>query len=619
MKPVALISMPFASTRSPSIQLGLLTATLSRAGIDVRPMSFFVRFGALDPPLNEFLQGHWFGEWVWARAAFGRALDDRATDESLRPHLLEACRRANCDSRRLLAMRDSLVPAFIERCLAGTDWRQFGLIGFSVTYTQLMASLALARALKQRHPGIPIIFGGQGFEGGFAGDIMRACSFVDFVHRGEADVTLPQIVCRLHAGDSMKGQPGLLWRDGSRVCDNGPAPHVMDLDTTPAPDFDEYFDTVESSGIPPADAFSGRLPIETARGCWWGAANQCTFCGLNQTGLAFRSRRAERVIDMLGLLSERYRTRTFHAVDNVMDPRYVDRLFGRLAAAGAPYVLHYLVRPSLSGAQLGLMRAGGARTLYAGIESLSSRLLSLMGKGIRAVQNLQFMKWCAAYGLHNQYQLLYGLPGEIDDDYRGQAALIPKIVHLQPPSDVSRVVIERAAPLFFRRGLLSMADLRPKAWYSLLFPTDRFDPWSIAADFDYIAEDRLADVDGFHAAVQSWCRAWDAEPRPFLRYSVTAHGLLIEEGRRGHASDRRTCGVEEGALYRFCDDARTGQEIRDRFGSQPWVSAALAAFQERDEMVHLDGKYLSLALPATPREAGSRYELLLQPTAMSLD
>src|SRR3954465_271775 len=36
--------------------------------------------------------------------------------------------------------------------------------------------------------------------------------------------------------------------------------------------------------------------IETARGCWWGAKNHCTFCGLNGETMGFRAKSADRVM-----------------------------------------------------------------------------------------------------------------------------------------------------------------------------------------------------------------------------------------------------------------------------------------------------------------------------------
>ena len=132
-------------------------------------------------------------------------------------------------------------PAFIDWCLNSVDWSRFGVIGFSVVFQQTLASIALARALKKRYPHIPIMMGGATFEDDIAEEIMKGCPQVDYIHCGDADETLPQAIRRVYSGESMKGMPGIMWRDNGQVVFNGRAPNLADMNKTPVPDFDEYF------------------------------------------------------------------------------------------------------------------------------------------------------------------------------------------------------------------------------------------------------------------------------------------------------------------------------------------------------------------------------------------
>ena len=78
---------------------------------------------------------------------------------------------------------------------------------------------------------------------------------------------------------------------------NGRAPNLSDMNKTPVPDFDEYFYARKRGGYEyHEDAQGVLLPIETARGCWWGVKNHCTFCGLNRAGMEFRSKRVDDVM-----------------------------------------------------------------------------------------------------------------------------------------------------------------------------------------------------------------------------------------------------------------------------------------------------------------------------------
>ena len=58
--------------------------------------------------------------------------------------------------------------------------------------------------------------------------------------------------------------------------------------------------------------------------------------------------------------------------------------------------------------------------------------------------------------------------------------------------------------------------------------------------------------------------------------------------------------ARHAALYEYCADARSKKEIAARFDDASWIDGALEEFVQGDLMIHLDGLYLSLALPENP-------------------
>jgi hypothetical protein len=54
------------------------------------------------------------------------------------------------------------------------------------------------------------------------------------------------------------------------------------------------------------------------------------------------------------------------------------------------------------------------------------------------------------------------------------------------------------------------------------------------------------------------------------------------------------------ALYEYCAEARTSKDIARCFGSAPWIETAMSEFLKYDLVMHLDNRYLSLALPENP-------------------
>ncbi len=606
LKPVALISMPTLSARFPSFQLALLKPTLEQAGIPVQTFSLFMYFGTkVGWRLNETLSDVYpsmVGEWIWTRAAFGDFAKDEEYYEIYRGNLEAICAKAGCSFDDLRRLREIGAPGFIDWCLTSVDWSRFGLIGFSVVFQQTLASIALARALKERYPHIPIMMGGATFEDDIAEEIMNGCPQVDYIHCGDADETLPHAIRRVYSGESMKGMPGIMWRNNGAVVFNGRAPNLADMNKTPVPDFDEYFYARKEGGYEGWDhAQEVLLPIETARGCWWGVKNHCTFCGLNRAGMEFRSKRVENVIQQLDELSRRYGILDFNAIDNIIEPEYIDKLFGQLSEANTDIRLHYEVRPSLSRAQLKHMRKGGLFSIQPGVESFSTHILKLMKKHTTGMRNLELIKWSTYYGINNLYNILLRFPGETEEDYRKQCEVIAKIHHFQAPWAIAKARADRGSPMYSDPESQSISRLVPSACYDYLFPKDRFDLNRVSYYFEHEMSNTVEDgqYDQIFAAVDVWQHRWRQRPRPYLRYRKAWATILINDGRNGSAHTA-TYTDDYATLYEFCADSRSRKEIAARFDDASWVDGALAEFVDRDLMVYLDNRYLSLALPENP-------------------
>ena len=598
--------MPTLSARFPSFQLALLKPTLEREGIPVQTFSLFMYFGTqVGWRINETLSDVYpcmLGEWIWTKAAFGDFTGNDGYFETYRSNLEGICHKAGCSLDDLRRLRETAAPAFIDFCMNSVDWSRFGVIGFSVVFQQTLASIALAKALKQRYPHIPIMMGGATFEDDIADEIMKGCPEVDYVHCGDADETLPVAIRRLYSGQSMAGMPGMMWRNREQVAYAGRAPNLADMNKTPVPDFDEYFYARKEGGYHDHDQAQGvLLPIETARGCWWGMKNHCTFCGLNRAGMEFRSKRVENVIQQLDELSRRYGILDFNAIDNIIEPEYIDQLFTQLSEAATDIRIHYEVRPSLSRAQLRQMRKGGLFSIQPGVESFSTHILKLMRKHTTGVRNLELIKWSTYYGINNLYNILLRFPGETLEDYRAQCEVMAKIPHFQAPWAVAKARADRGSPMYEEPETQSVSRLVPSACYDYLFPKDRFDLNRVSYYFEHEMGNTLQDheYDEIFEAVDVWQHRWRQRPRPYLRYRKAWTTILIEDGRNG--SPRTTTWSDDYAnLYEYCADARGRRDISAKFEDAEWVEGALEEFVEKDLMIHLDNRYLSLALPENP-------------------
>ena len=363
----------------------------------------------------------------------------------------------------------------------------------------------------------------------------------------------------------------------------------------------EYFERAARLGLP-TDHIA--IPFESARGCWWGAKHHCTFCGLNGTTMRFRAKSPQRVLAELDQQSRRYRTFRFDAVDNILDPGYLTTLLPAITDGTRDYEIFYEVKANLTRAQLKVLAAAGVTRLQPGIESLSSPVLALMDKGVRAAQNVNFLRWARYYGITVGWNILWGFPGETPADYATQTAAIPHLVHLQPPASANRVWLERFSPLFTNPAKFPMRRRVPEASYRHVYPST-VDIERVAYFFDYELEGVPDDTTytALGAAVAQWSQTWQADRPPILVYRTAPGFLRIYDGR----PDRQgtyTFHNTLAAIYLACvDRPRTANAVRRELGLDVPVTAvqdAFLRFGERGLMFLDDDLAIALALPATP-------------------
>jgi ribosomal peptide maturation radical SAM protein 1 len=389
-----------------------------------------------------------------------------------------------------------------------------------------------------------------------------------------------------------------------RVGLTAPRPPNLQLDDLPVPDYEDYFEQAEDLGIL---SHAGRrkvwLPIETARGCWWGEKHHCTFCGLNATSMRFRSKSPSRVLGELEQQSRRYQSLNFEAVDNVLDLSYLKDLFPKLREIEAGYQFFYEVKANLSREQLKLMAEAGIAHIQPGLESLSSNVLRLMRKGVRAVQNVNVLRWSRYYGISVSWNLLWGFPGETEEDYIDQAAVIPHLVHLPPPASADRIWLERFSPLFTDPDPGGLRDKAPERSYQYVYPAD-VDLERAAYFFDYQAEGGVPDTayTAVRDAVAAWSDAWQADEPPVLTHRSAPHFVQICDER--HQGQDGIYNFEDtlADLYMACSNRpTTAVAVRRKLDLHLPEEAIQEVFQEFQQrgLMFIDGQFaLALSLPA---------------------
>jgi ribosomal peptide maturation radical SAM protein 1 len=472
-----------------------LRGALRRQGIacDVRYLQF--PFAAqVGQPLYDRIAAHYpsllLGEWLFAHHLFGDQLPDPQSyvNDILREYAAAHGRKLPEDRIAQLPRLRALTGPYLEACMAAIPWEQYAVVGFSSTFAQNIASLALARRIKETWPNKIIVFGGANCEGEMGAELHRQFPFVDYVCSGESDLLFPALIERLGAGGKVDDLPGLVYRrDGETVTNGSHALPIINLDDLPLPDYDDYFAQLEESDLV-FEPEVMRLLLETSRGCWWGAKSQCVFCGLNSNSMTYRSKSSARVLEEFTTLARRYPAIKFvDVVDNILDVRYFRDVIPELIERDLGLSVFYEVKANLSKEQLRLLKQAGIRRTQPGIESLDSDILQLMRKGCTTTQNVQLLKWAHEVGIYVDWNIITGFPGEDPAAYQRMAEMIPALVHLQPPISKggARLRLDRFSPYFQHPEAYGMVHIRSNAAYHYVYPFSEESLASLAYFFDF--------------------------------------------------------------------------------------------------------------------------------------
>lgn len=629
---VALVCMPFYLVQSPPIAAGLLRAILQRRGISCDLHHFNLQLADSDPVGYDKISSAIFfhGEWVFSHQLYDRpvpaTLDEvvaalnrmtilsRAEDEPPAPKLPVANIRDRPDGYAQVVFEFlQRAGEFMDACVDGVDWGRYRVVGFTSTFQQNVASLALAKRLKARFPHLYIAFGGGNCDGELGETLFDTFEFIDGVCTGEGDVVFPELVEGLLAGAPAEPRAGFLDRRcpprrsvlpmvGGRQPRTAKQPYV-DLDSLPVPDFGPYFEQRAQTRL---DRESMVIPFETSRGCWWGQKQHCTFCGINGGNMQYRRKSADVALAEICELKRRYghHTENFSATDNILPIEYPRQLLPRLIEADLGLHLFYEVKSNLKRRELVQMRDAGIKTIQPGIEALSTPILKLMNKGVTGLQNIRLLKFGRQYGIKVHWNALYGFPSEDAEDYDGQPELWDKLHHLNPPMNCAPIRIDRFSPFHERPQAYGIENLRPHSAYARVYPD--MTPAQLAGTA-YIFVGDYESQAWFCSYAEELCAAtqrWKlASARAAMVWLDGDAGLAI--GKFGWTSGDSTWLLEreQRALYLACDDIRSAAYLRDHLQAargrpvgEAELQRTLAPLLDAGLMLQEGDRYLGLAV-----------------------
>ena len=597
---VLLVNMPWSPIDLPSLALGILKRAVDEKAPDCRAEVLHANLEYVDwvtarqgftladyqyYALESYFMG--CGDWVFSSALYD--------DPQWRVEEFSASMRTRLSPERMDAtiQLHSTAAQFVQQIAERIVAEDPDVVGFTSTFQQNTAALAAAKYVKRLAPHILTVMGGANCDGEQGEAVHRNFPFVDYVVRGEGEETLPRLLAALQDGSDLSAVAGLCWRDGARSVSNSMSSSPLPPAAILPPDFTGYFERLAASGA--RSWVEPKLVVEGARGCWWGEKHHCTFCGLNGSFMQFRSKSPDVFFDEIIELARKHRVLDMYVVDNILDMGYLSSVLPRIVESDYDLRMHIEIKANMKLGQLQTLADAGLIYVQPGIESLNSKVLDLMDKGVSGCQNIRMLRDGQAAGLSVAWNYLHGFPGEQESDYEPVIEQMPLLEHLEPPVDLSaRIAIERFSP-YFKRPELGFSTLLPSEPYRLTYDLPEKEMLDLAYVFDVPSRGiGTATAKQLNSGLQAWRKAYGTSR---LTHLDLGDRIVLVNRRRLY--DWETLELDlplEVAVFRLLDQPHTpaalarksAKRLPDTFVDEPIVRELLSRWQELG-LVYTDG------------------------------
>lgn len=287
------------------------------------------------------------------------------------------------------------------------------LIGFTATSPFFHLSKAVAEAIKQADPTIPIVIGGPHIT------IMKEKALFpafDYAFIGEAEESFPQFLAQYEQGKNIEDVRGVIYRRNGELVSTGQAADITALDQFPFPARHLLNMSLYKLGT-----LRGRLPftsIQTMRGCPW----KCIFCAseaLKTTEMRVRSPRS--VVDEIKSVVSQFGIRHFGIVDDVLTlwREHIIEICDLLDQEGLSITFEGSTRANQVDEELiARLSKSGLIRLSFGLETVDAAMRKTMKKQVPLEHYVRANRICNDYGVEALNSVMIGLPGETRETVR---------------------------------------------------------------------------------------------------------------------------------------------------------------------------------------------------------
>ncbi|MFA5029376.1 MAG: radical SAM protein [Patescibacteria group bacterium] len=315
------------------------------------------------------------------------------------------------------------------------------IVGLSGASLVLPALIKTAQLAKEALPGVITIAGGFGPTKEPEKVLRDSSGSIDFIVRGEGEVTLLEMVKQIESREKRYNQiKGLAYLDQNNLVITESREAVRDLDSLPWPAYhllEQKFSDYGGMHARYKEMGRPNAVMIAARGC----PHRCTFCSLGSR--LYRQRNPRDVVDEMESYVKKFQAKSIQLYDDEfvgLSPKqneWINQICDEIIRRDLDKKLSFLVQGRCSQfvdlKTLQKMRQANFRWIWWGVESGSQKVLDLIKKDLKIENVIRDFSLAKQAGIKSLMFIMVGFPGETPADIKMTAALVKKI----KPDDIA--------------------------------------------------------------------------------------------------------------------------------------------------------------------------------------
>jgi len=306
------------------------------------------------------------------------------------------------------------------------------VVGVSCSLQTYPEGIAAVQIVKSMDPKIITVMGGA--HPSIFSDMIMTNTSVDFLFRGEGELSFPVFLNILDGQAALSSVDGLVYRQNGKIVKNA-VNMEAELDKIKIPDYDAVgLNNYIEKGYNYGGMYGRTSPLWLTRGCPYA----CTFCsGSHVNGRKIRSHSLQYVVDWINHLYNNFDIRQFAIIDDNFTfyndyAKEFCRILINLINKNHFKEKIYFATPNgvrldkLDTELLSLMKEAGWQDLTIAPESGSRKTLKRMGKRMNPDMVPEVVNNIKKAGLNVRGNFMICYPGETKEDIKETIQLIRK-------------------------------------------------------------------------------------------------------------------------------------------------------------------------------------------------